>query len=106
VVEQHHPVGQQQRVVVGERAHPGAEPDVGRAGGGVGDEDLGRGDDLVAGRVVLADPGLVVAEPVEVLDPGQVVVEGERRVLPDRVEGGEEDPEAQRPVHGRLPTGP
>ncbi len=25
VVEQHHPVGQDQRVVVGERRHPGAE---------------------------------------------------------------------------------
>ena len=28
VVEQHHPVGQHQRLVVGERAHPGAEPEV------------------------------------------------------------------------------
>ena len=62
------PLGHPQRVVVGQRGHAGAELDVARALGGGGDEDLRRGDDLAAGRVVLADPRLVVAEAVEVLD--------------------------------------
>ena len=45
----------------GDRRHAGAELDVAGALGRGGDEDLRRGDDLAAGRVVLADPGLVVA---------------------------------------------
>ena len=68
VVELHDAIGEHQRVVIRERGDAGAEADVPRALGGGGDEDLGRGDDLVAGAVVLADPGLVVAELVEVLD--------------------------------------
>ena len=65
VVEEHHAVGEHQRVVIGERADARAEPDVLRALGGDADEHLGRRDDLEAGRVVLADPDLVEAEPVE-----------------------------------------
>ena len=70
-----------------------------RALGGRGDEHLGRGDDLVAGRVVLADPGLVEAEVVEVLDQLEVAVDREVRVLVDGVERGEEDPA----THARSP---
>ena len=40
VVEQHHAVGQHQGVVVGQRAHAGAELDVLRALGRGGDEHL------------------------------------------------------------------
>ncbi len=65
---------------------------------GGGDEDLGRGDDLVAGRVVLAEPGFVEAELVEMLDQLQIALERERRVLADRVERGQEDPELQSAV--------
>ena len=100
VVEQHHAVGQHQGLVVGERAHPGAEAQVLGALGGRRDEHLGAGDDLVAGGVVLADPRLVEAERVEVLEQVEVALEGERGVLPDGVERGEEDAELQGPVHG------
>ena len=72
------------RVVVGERHHPGAERMRWVRCGRGGDEDLGRGDDLVAAGVVLADPGLVEAEAVEVLDQGEVAVEGEGGVLAGR----------------------
>jgi hypothetical protein len=85
VVEQHHPLGHPQRVVVGERDHAGAELDVARPLGGRGDEDLRRGDDLRAGRVVLADPGLVVAEPVQVGDQLEVALQRQRRVLARRM---------------------
>ena len=64
--------------------------------GGGGDEDLGRGDDLEAGRVMLADPGLLVAEPVQVLDQFEVAVECFSRILVERMERGEEDAIAHR----------
>ena len=95
VVEQHQAVGQHERVVVGQRRHAGAQADVPGALGGGGDEHLGRGDDLVAGRVVLAEPGLVEAQLVEVLDELQVALQRQRRVLAHRMEGGQEDPEPQ-----------
>ena len=66
------------------------------------DEDLRRGDDLAAGRVVLADPGLVVAEPVEVRDQLEVALERQGRVLAGRMERREEHPEAQ-PAHCLSP---
>ena len=100
VVEQHQPVGHQPRVVVGQRDDAGAELDVLGALGGGGDEDLGAADELVAAGVVLAEPGLVVAEAVEGDDPVEVVLEGQRRALPDGVERGEEDAEAQGPGCG------
>ena len=68
VVEEDHAVGQHERVVVGQRGHARAEADVPGAPRRGGDEDLGRGDDLVAGGVVLAEPGLVEAQLVEMLD--------------------------------------
>ena len=65
-------------------------------GGDVGDEDLRRGDDLGAARVVLADPRLVVAELVELLDRGDVAGQRGGRVLARRrVERRHEDAEAQ-----------
>ena len=81
VVEQDGPLGDPQRVVVADADHAGAELDVAGPLGGGGDEDLRRGDDLGAGRVVLADPRLVEAEPVEVLDQLEVALERQRRVL-------------------------
>jgi hypothetical protein len=62
VIELLHAVGDEQRVVIGERRHTGAEPDALCDRRGMRDEDLGRADDLVRARVVLADPRLVVAE--------------------------------------------
>ena len=98
VVEQHEAIGEHQRVVVGERVHAAAEPDVLRARGRGRDEHLGRRDDLVAARVVLADPHLVEAEAVEVLDQVEVAFERERRVLPGRVERGHEESEAHAAI--------
>ena len=98
VVEQHHAVGQHERVVVGQRRDAGAEADVLGALRRGGDEDLGRGDDLVPGGVVLAEPGLVEAERVEVLDQLQVALERQRRVLAHGMERGQEDPELQAAV--------
>ena len=77
---------------------PGAEADVPRALRGGGDEHLGRGDDLVAGRVVLAEPGLVEAELVEVLDELQVAFERQGGVLAHGVERGQEDAELESAV--------
>ena len=68
--------------------------------GGDGDEDLGGSDDLGPRRVVLADPGLIPAEPVEMLDQLEVAFERQRRVLPRLVERRHEDPEAEMVGHG------
>jgi hypothetical protein len=74
---------------------------VARPLGSGGDEELGRCDDLVAARVVLADPRLVVAQLVHPLDERHVARQGARGVLVDRVEGGDEGAEAQtRRGHG------
>ena len=93
VVELHEALRHQERMVVGQARHARAEHDVLGALGGGGDEDLGRGDQLPAGRVVLADPHLVVAEVVEPLDQLHVAVEGQRRILADAVERCQEDAE-------------
>ena len=97
VIEQHHAVGEDQGVVVGQRADPGAELDVLGPLRGDGDEDLGRRDDLEPGGVVLADPGLLEPEAVHRDNQVEVALDRERRVLPDRVEGCHEVSEAHSP---------
>ena len=96
VVEQHGPLGDPERVVIADADHAGAELDVAGPLGGRGDEDLGRGDDLAAGRVVLADPGLVPAQPVEVVDQLQIALERQRRVLPAGWNGAMKVPNRRR----------
>src|SRR3546814_3926474 len=59
VVEQADAVGQQPRVVVGQRDHAGAELDVLGALGRHRDDELGAADQLVAAGVVLTEPALV-----------------------------------------------
>ena len=95
VVEQHHAVRHHERVVVRQRDDAGAELDVLRALRGDADEHLRRGDDLPAGAVVLADPGLVEAEVVEPLQQLQVALQGQRRVLAELVEGSHERTELE-----------
>ncbi len=68
VVELHHALGQDVGVVVGQAGHARAQPDVPRALRRLGDEHLGRGDQLPARAVMLTDPGLVVAQVVQPLD--------------------------------------
>jgi hypothetical protein len=91
VVELHHARGQREGMMVGQRHDPGAQPNVARALGGGGQEHLRAGDDLEAAGVMLADPGLVIVETVEMLDQLHVALDGERRVLAQRMEGREED---------------
>ncbi len=102
VVEEHHAIGQHQGLVVGERAHARAQPDVLGALRHRRDEHLRAGDDLVAGRMVLAEPGLVEAERVEVRDEVEVAFQRQRRVLPHGVKRSQEDAELEGPVHDRA----
>ena len=90
VVEEHHAIGEHERVVIGERADAGAEPDVLRALGRHSDEHLGRRDDLEAGRVVLSDPDLVETQAVESDDEIEISFQREGRVLADGMERGHE----------------
>jgi hypothetical protein len=94
MVEQHEPVRQHQRVVIRQRVHAAAEANVLRARRGGRDEHLGRSDDLVAAGVVLADPRLVEAEPIEMLEQLEVALEREGRILPGWVKRCHEKAEA------------
>nr|WP_261403396.1 hypothetical protein [Chenggangzhangella methanolivorans] len=90
------PVGGQQRVLVGQRHDAGAEPDVPGLRRHISEEDHRIGDDLAAGRMVLADPGLVIGEPVDQLDRLEITLERDRHVLggrriPRRHEDAESD---------------
>ncbi len=95
VVEQHPPVGHHQRMVVGQRHHAGAQPDVPGALGGRRDEHLRAGDQLVSAGVVLPEPGLVEPEAVQRLDPIHVVLQCVGWGLADRMERRDEHPEVQ-----------
>ena len=64
----------------------------------------GSGNELPADAVVLADPGLVVAEPVELLDQRCIPLEGQRRVLARLVDGARKMPNFIR--RGRKPIVP
>ena len=100
-------LGHQERVVIGQGHDARSEPDPSRALGGRGDEDLGRGDDLHPTRMVLADPDLVEAEPVEMRDQREIPVEGEGGVLVDRMERREERAEPNTPpLHPASQTPP
>ena len=95
VVELDDALGDVERVVVRQRHDAGAELDRVRDLAGGGQEHLRRGDHLPAGRVVLAAPELVEAELVEVRGELEVALELQRRVLAERVVGGEERAEPE-----------
>ena len=102
VVEQHPAVGDHERMVVGQGHHPGAQPDVSGPFGRGGDEHLGTRDEFVTAGMVFAEPGLVVAEPVQRLDAVHVVLQCGGGGLTHGVEGGDEHTEIQR-THLRPP---
>jgi hypothetical protein len=97
-------VGQDERVVVGERVDPGAQLDVPRAFGRGSDEHLRAGDQFTACRVVLADPRFGVAQSIEVLDQLQVAMQGQCGVDPGLVHRWQEHTEPERFIE-RLELG-
>ena len=90
VVEQHHPVGDHQRMVIGQADDAGAQLDVPGPLRRGGDEDLRRGYRLPAGAVVLSDPGLVEPQVVQPLNRLQVALERESGVVAQLMEGRHE----------------
>jgi hypothetical protein len=95
VIELDDAVRDHERVVIREAHHTGAELDPPRVHRCGGDEQLRRGDALEAAGVMLADPRLVVTEPVEMSDELQVSMQGFRRVVVQGMKRGEEDAGAQ-----------
>jgi hypothetical protein len=62
---------------------------------------LGAGDNLETARVMLADPRLVVVQPVEMDEQLQIALEGQRRIFTKCVERREKDARTQiAVVHG------
>jgi hypothetical protein len=70
----------------------GAEADMACALGGAGNEQFRAGDDLEPAGVMLADPGFVIVEPVEVKQKLHVAIECEQRVFVKRMKGSEKNP--------------
>jgi hypothetical protein len=101
VIELDDAVRRHQRRVIGQRNDAGSEHDALRPLRGGGDEHFRARDDLVAGGMMLADPGFLVAQPVEMLDQLEVALDAERRVLVDGMEWREEYAVAQLDGHGR-----
>ena len=95
VIELHHPLGDVERVVIGERDDPGAETDVTAHLAGRRQEHLRRGDRLPTARVVLAAPEFLEAKPVEVRDEVDVSLEQQGGMLAERMVRGEEGAELQ-----------
>src|SRR5712692_4748152 len=86
--------------MIRQRHDAGAEPDVARASGRAGDEHLGTGDDLEAAGMVLADPGFVIVQPVEMLEQFHIAFERKCRVYFEILKWREENAAAQiRVVH-------
>src|SRR5690606_13877741 len=78
-----------------QRDDAGAEAQRARALCRDGDEQLGRADDLPAGGMMLADPGLVKAEAIEPLHQLEIPVERRGGVLVHRMERRQEDAVSQ-----------
>ncbi len=91
VVELDHAVGEHERVVVGQRDDAGAEADVAGALRRGGDEHLRAGDQLEPAGMVLADPRLVVVEPVEMLQQLEIALDRQGRVFVVVVERRQKD---------------
>src|SRR6266699_6823508 len=76
-----------------------------RAGRG-GDEHFRAGDQLEPARMMLADPRLVIIEPVEMLQQLEVALDRQGRVLVVIMERRQEDAAAQIEIaHVALPRG-
>ena len=93
VIELRHPPGHREGVVIGQRHDTGPEPDVPRALRRAGDEQFRAGEDFHAAGMVLADPGLVISQPVEMLEQKHVPLHRLGRVLLHTLEGGQKDAE-------------
>ena len=91
VVELDDAVRSHQRVMVRQRDHARAKTDRAGAFGGNGDEQLGRADQLPAGGMVLADPGLVEAKPVQPLHQLEIAVHAGGGILVHRMEWRQEN---------------
>jgi hypothetical protein len=95
VIELDDAIRDHERLVVRQRHHAGPEADALGALGCRRDEELGRGDDLEARRMMLADPRFLVAQPIEMLDQREVAVDRFGRVFIEGMEGREKDAVAQ-----------
>jgi hypothetical protein len=95
VIELHHAIRQNERVMVRQRGHARSQADVARARGRGRDEHFGRGDDLETARMMLANPGFVVVEPVEQFDQLQIAFQRDGGVFFQIMERRKENAAAQ-----------
>ena len=108
MIQQHHPIGDHQGMMIGQADDAGAEAEIAGALGGGGDKDFRGGDGFPPGAVVFADIGCVKAQGIQPLQQFQVPLQGQGRVFPGPVKGGHKDPELHpggRAVHCAVAQG-
>jgi SEC-C motif-containing protein len=96
MVEESNATGDVVGVVVGHRRDPGAKIDVARTLRGCGQEHLGVANGFPTTGVVLANPDLVVTEPVEGFAQVEISLVLEGEVLADGMVGSDENAESAR----------
>ena len=69
---------------------------------GGGDKHLGTRDQLIAGRVMLTNPSLVVAKLIHPLDELKVALDSQGRVFLQGMEGSDEGAEAKFRTEHRV----
>src|SRR5262249_46032354 len=94
MIEEHHTVSQHQGMMVRQGTHAGSQTNMACPVGGGSNENPGRSDDLQTGRVMFADPGLVVAEFVKANNEFQIALQSQGRVLSGGMKRRHEDAEA------------
>ena len=103
VVELDETLRHHQRMMVRQAGHAGAQADVLRPFRGSGDHQFRQGNQFPTGGMVLADPGFVVAKPVEPFQQLHIAGDRQCRVFADTMERGEEDSEFHAATgHGRV----
>ncbi len=102
VIELRHRFGHHERMMIGQRFDARAQPDVLGALRRRGNEDFGSGDDLEAAGMMLADPRLVEAKPVQQRHELQVAFQGVGGVEIGGMERPHEHAETQRTSSGTI----
>lgn len=76
-----------------------------RALRGGGDEKFGAGNDLEATRMMLANPGLVIVQPIEMDQKLHVPVERQQRIFSEGMKRSKKNAGLQKSVFHRLDPG-
>jgi len=104
VIKLDHPVRNRQRIVIGQGNNTRPQANALRPLRRRRDKKLGRGNNLIARRMVLADPRLVVAQPVQMLHQLEIAVDAQRGVFVDGMKWRQKRTVTKLDGHERNPV--